>query len=164
MDADQIIIAIGQRLDTSSLFSSHVVDLNDRGFISTDPVSAVTSDPDLFAGGDCTDGPSSVVEAIAGGERAAVGIDASLTRGNHAFWRYEKEIRTSFDPDADPSSAQREPISSIPIERRRANLKRWNCPGQRPTAHRQAHRCLRCDYGKQMETGLDSTGGKRCVT
>ncbi|MBN2861002.1 MAG: FAD-dependent oxidoreductase [Sphaerochaetaceae bacterium] len=155
VNADQIIIAIGQRLDTTSLFSSHMIDLNDRGFISIDPVSAVTSDPDLFAGGDCTDGPSSVVEAIAAGERAAVGIDISLTRGNHAFWRYEKEIRTSFDPDADPSTAQREPISSIPIERRRANFEEVELPWTEPTAHRQAHRCLRCDYGKQMETGVE---------
>lgn len=150
VEADQIIIAIGQRLDTSSLFSSEIIDLNDRKFISIDPVTAVTTDPDIFAGGDCTDGPSSVVEAIAAGERAAVGIDLALTGVNHAFWRFEKEIKTNFDPDADPPMTPREPIPSISIERRRSNFEEVELPWTEPTAHRQAHRCLRCDYGKQI--------------
>ena len=162
VEADQIIIAIGQRLDTESLFSSDLIEMNEHQWISVDPVSAVTSDPTIFAGGDCTDGPSSVVEAIAAGERAAVGIDTSLTGINHAFWRYEKEIRTSFDPDAEPSNAPREPISSIPIERRRSNFEEVELPWMEPTAHRQAHRCLRCDYGKQMGTGTGPDRREAC--
>jgi NADH-quinone oxidoreductase subunit F len=152
IEADQVIIAIGQRLDTGILFGEDRILLNERGFISADPVTGRTSHPDIFAGGDCVDGPSSVVEAIAAGEKAAVGIDSSLTGGNHAFWRYEKEIQTQFDPDADPVMYPREPVRSTPIERRRANFEEVELPWSEPAAMRQAQRCLRCDYGKTVRT------------
>ena len=55
-----------------------------------------------IAGGDAVLGPASVVEAIAGGEKAAAGIDRMFTGENHAFWRVAKEVDTFFDPDAEP--------------------------------------------------------------
>jgi NADH-quinone oxidoreductase subunit F len=157
VEADQIIIAIGQRLQTHDLFGSEQIAMNDRKFISVDPVTGRTSNPDIYAGGDCADGPSSVVEAIAAGEKAAAGIDLALTGSNHAFWRYEKEITTSFDPDSDPVTYQREPVRAIPIERRRSNFEEVELSWSEPVAHRQAHRCLRCDYGKNIRTAPAGT-------
>ena len=75
-----------------------------RDFIAANPVTGQTSEKWIFAGGDAVTGPSSVVEAVAAGERAAVGIDQYLTGANHAFWRETQEVDTFFDPDAEPAT------------------------------------------------------------
>ena len=155
--ADQVIMAIGQRLDIQDLTGDLPLMLNDRKFISSDPVTGATSIPNVFAGGDCTDGPSSVVEAIAAGERAAVGIDLLLTGENHAFWRYEKITETAYDPDAEISEEKRASVKQIPVERRRHNFEEVELPWTETVAIAQAHRCLRCDYGKHINEDPTAT-------
>jgi NADH-quinone oxidoreductase subunit F len=94
-------------------------------------------------------GPASVVEAVAAGERAAVGIDMFLTGRNRAFWRDPKPVDTFFDPDAEPVEAPRERLNLIPVARRRLNFDEVEQPWRESVAVRQAQRCLRCDYGKR---------------
>ena len=145
--ADQILTAIGQTVDLGKL-----VDVpfdQQREFARIDPVTGVTSVPWLFAGGDVVTGPSSVVEAIAAGERAAVGIDALCNGTANPFWRDTKPIDVPFNPEADPSEEAREKPNTIPVERRRYNFDEVELPWTEPVAVRQACRCLRCDYGKR---------------
>ena len=118
------------------------------GWLQTDPVTGQTAVPWLFAGGDAVSGPSSVVAAIAAGERAAVGIDAMLTGANHAFWRSYPDLPTDYNPDADPVPYPREDPNLIALERRKNNFDEVEQPWNEATARRQARRCLRCDYGK----------------
>lgn len=150
--ADQVIMAIGQRLDCTGLFGAMEIDLDARHFISSDPVTTAISAQKVFAGGDCCDGPSSVVEAIASGERAAVGIDLLLTGEEHAFWRNDQEVKTSFDPEADPVTSPRAEITQIPAARRRLNFEEVERPWCESEAIIQAQRCLRCDYGKPLRS------------
>ena len=161
--ADQVIMAIGQRLDISQLTGDVALMLNDKKFISVDPMNGATNIPGVFAGGDCTDGPSSVVQAIGAGERAAVGIDEYLSGENHAFWRYEKVTQTSYDPDDEVSSEKRATVRQIPVERRRHNFEEVELPWTEAIAIGQAHRCLRCDYGKHIneEVNVSTTTSKR---
>jgi NADH-quinone oxidoreductase subunit F len=157
LPADQVIVAIGQRLDlgkergngqSAEDPQAAALALNDSGFIFADPVTGQTSSPWIFAGGDAVSGPSSVVEAIAAGERAAYGIDLMLTGEDHAFWREQKIVDTAFDPDADPVPYPREMMPTVPVERRRHNFDEVELPWCEAVALRQARRCLRCDYGK----------------
>jgi len=124
IEADQVIAAIGQTLIPGSLFELKDAELKltRRNFIQTDPVTGQTSVPGIFAGGDAATGPWSVVAAIGAGERAAVGIDEMLTGENNAFWREDKEVDTDFDPDVDPVPYLREPVRSIPVEKRKCNF------------------------------------------
>lgn len=147
--ADQILVAVGQTLDLERLVPDVELRRNSRGFIEVDPVTGQTSHRWIFAGGDAVNGPSSVVEAVAAGERAAVGIDMLLTGQSHAFWRETKPVETSFDPDAEPEATPREPLRLLPVERRRHNFDEVELPWPEPVALRQARRCLRCDYGKR---------------
>lgn len=150
IETDQVIMAIGQRLDINGLMGGIEIELNDRRFIAADPTTGATAIKGVFAGGDCVDGPSSVVEAIAAGERAAVGIDLYLTGKNHAFWRYEKRVDTSYDPEGEISQEKRAMIRQIPIERRRHNFEEVELPWTESVARAQADRCLRCNYGKHI--------------
>ena len=144
---DQVILAVGQRLDAKTLLGGLEVPLA-GGWIQADPVTGRTGVPWLFAGGDAVSGPSSVVEAIASGERAAAGIDAQLTGEPHAFWRTYADVATDYDPEADPVPYPREDLNLIALERRKNNFDEVEQPWNEATARRQARRCLRCDYGK----------------
>jgi len=75
VDADTVIVAIGQSTDVSFLCDG--VDLF-RGYIKADPYTLETSIPNVFAGGDAVSGAvggaASLVEAIACGKKAAASI------------------------------------------------------------------------------------------
>lgn len=154
IETDQIIIAIGQRLETSKIFADAGITLNSRGFVSADPVTGRTSVPTIFAGGDCVEGPSSVVRAIAAGEKAAIGMDIQFTGKDNAFWKYEVETKTDFDPDADPITEPRAKMREIPLERRKNNFEEVELPWDEYIAQLQARRCLRCDYGKKIRPAI----------
>ncbi len=157
IEADQVILAIGQALDVRALCAPLEIAMTDSGWIQADPVTGRTSLPWLFAGGDACVGPSSVVGAIAAGERAAVGIDAFLSGATHAFWRAYRDIKTDFNPDADPALYAREQPRMMPVDRRRSNFDEVEQPWNDAVALRQARRCLRCDYGKSgAMTGVQS--------
>ncbi len=51
----------------------------ERGLIKIHPETAATGMPGVFAGGDATSGPSSVIAAIASGRKAAMSIDSFLS-------------------------------------------------------------------------------------
>ncbi len=144
---DHAILAIGQRLDAKAVLGKTGAAVA-GGWIQADPVTGQTAVPWLFAGGDAVTGPSSVVEAIAAGERAAVGIDRMLTGADHAFWRGYPDVPTDYDPDADPVPYPREDLNLIALDRRKNNFDEVEQPWNEATARRQARRCLRCDYGK----------------
>ena len=50
----------------------------ERGRIVVDRVTGQTSQPKYFSGGDCTNGGREVVDAVADGKRAGIGIAAWL--------------------------------------------------------------------------------------
>jgi NADH-quinone oxidoreductase subunit F len=161
--ADHILVAIGQTLDLKKLCDGVRLEARNRDFIQVNPVTGQTSEKWIFAGGDAVSGPSSVVEAVAAGERAAVGIDRYLSGAMHAFWRDTHEVDTFFDPDAEPFDSPREKLDLIPVERRRYNFDEVEQPWREPVAVRQAKRCLRCDYGKRcpLASGENAAAGHK---
>jgi NADH-quinone oxidoreductase subunit F len=151
LPADQLIAAIGQALAPEELFDGVALKLNDRQFIAVDPVNGQTSESWVFAGGDAVTGPSSVIEAIAAGEKAAVGIDTLLTGGEHAAWRVSRRVDTFFDPDADPVVTPRPGLTLLPVAKRKgfAEVERTWASG---VALGESKRCLRCDYREETVT------------
>jgi NADH-quinone oxidoreductase subunit F len=154
--ADQVLVAIGQSLDPQKLTDGVTLETRNNTFLQVNPVTGQTSVPWIFAGGDAVTGPSSVVEAVAAGERAAVGIDLFLTGKNHAFWRVTREVDTHFDPDAEPVDTPREKLSLIPLERRKFNFDEVEQLWREAMAVRQAWRCLRCDYGRRCAVAAEA--------
>ena len=144
--ADQVIVAIGQKLAIGPLGNGHALQLDRSGFLRVDPKTGQTSSPWVFAGGDAATGPSSVAEAVGGGERAAASIDRYLTGSDHAFWRQRRVVDTFFDPDADPNATPRGALRLLPIEKRRGCFAEVELPWSASEALREARRCLRCDY------------------
>ena len=71
---DLLVLAIGQGSQTSLSDKIQV----ERGRILIDRATGQTSNPKVFAGGDCTNGGREVVDAVADGKRAGIGIAAWL--------------------------------------------------------------------------------------
>ncbi|MCC6160241.1 MAG: NADH-quinone oxidoreductase subunit NuoF [Deltaproteobacteria bacterium] len=146
IEGDLVIAAVGQTLDPSFLGVNGELRLRDNHFIVADPITGRTTIPWLFSGGDAVVGPSSVAEAVGGGERAAVGIDRMFTGKENAFWRLRTQVDTAFDPDADPILVPRAPIRTLPAELRMHNFREVEQPWTETEALREARRCLRCDF------------------
>jgi glutamate synthase (NADPH/NADH) small chain len=79
LPADWIVLAIGQA--THATFIAETLQL-EAGRIAIDRTTGQTSNPKYFAGGDCTNGGREVVDAVADGKRAAIGI-AKLLQVQH---------------------------------------------------------------------------------
>ncbi|MCK5586886.1 FAD-dependent oxidoreductase, partial [Candidatus Bipolaricaulota bacterium] len=86
VDADHLIIAIGQRSDFSFLMDDDPLWNETKRFVHADGITLQTNVDWVFAGGDMVSGPASVIEAVSHGHEAAESIDrflqgADLTEG-----------------------------------------------------------------------------------
>ncbi|MCX5759188.1 MAG: NAD(P)-binding protein [Candidatus Hydrogenedentes bacterium] len=75
---DTLIPAVSQSVDRK-LATAFGLEQTRWGMIAADDVTMATSKAGVFAGGDVVAGPSSVIDAIAHGKRAAKGIDNYLS-------------------------------------------------------------------------------------
>jgi putative selenate reductase len=78
IEADAIIVAIGQRPDVSFLDRSSI-SLRKNGAIVVDPQTGLAGADRVYAGGDAVRGPATIVEACADGRRAAEAICHQLS-------------------------------------------------------------------------------------
>ncbi len=139
---DTAILAIGQTTDLSLIDG----DIETRGaFIRVD--GAATTATGVFAGGEATDGPSSVVHAIASGRRAAMAIDRFLG----GTGRLEEQLvdcghggpaigrNDAFTP------RERAPVSLVPVPERVRSFAHIDRGLTEEMARAEAARCLQCD-------------------
>ena len=80
IETDVIIPAIGEKPDLS-LIEGKPINITKQGTVVVDLSSYQTSQPEVFAGGDCVTGPATLIEAIAAGNKAARSIDQYLQSG-----------------------------------------------------------------------------------
>ncbi|MCX6170338.1 MAG: NAD(P)-dependent oxidoreductase [Ignavibacteriales bacterium] len=80
LPVDMVIKAIGQETKSSFLNSISGLTIDDEGCVIVDQESYQTTNPKIFAGGDCINGGKEVVNAAYDGKRAAHGIDSFLSR------------------------------------------------------------------------------------
>ncbi len=74
IDADTVIVAIGQTADISSLGEDSKLKVTSRGTVVVNPETLATDIPGLFAAGDVVVGAGTVVDSIAAGRKAASSI------------------------------------------------------------------------------------------
>jgi dihydropyrimidine dehydrogenase (NAD+) subunit PreT len=77
LDVDMVVRAVGQEPVTEFLRAVKGLALNGNGTVQVNERHQ-TGNPKYFAGGDCTNGGKEVVDAVAEGMAAALGLDAWL--------------------------------------------------------------------------------------
>ncbi|MBN2241158.1 MAG: FAD-dependent oxidoreductase, partial [Acidobacteria bacterium] len=150
MEADTLIAAVGQTLDRSSLVKNEQSILSQRSYININADTQETPYEGVFAGGDCTSGPATVVQAIAAGRRAAVSINQYL---NHQpVIPPMKQFNCSKGEPDDIDTAEYENTARIPrtkmptmgTEVRRKSFREIESGFTREMAAAEAERCLAC--------------------
>jgi NADH-quinone oxidoreductase subunit F len=147
IECDMVIPAIGQVVSTESVAFEQGPQLTNWGTIKVDPVTNNTSVKEIFSAGDCVTGPSSVINAVAGGQKAAVNIDKMLG-GNG---KLPQDIGFSFtkpDEEALEKSPPRVEEKSVPLSKRKRGFAEVVLSLDREQALAEAGRCLRCDLEK----------------
>ena len=76
IQTDSVILAIGEAPDLSPF--SKEIEIGEGNTVAVEPYSTETSQPGIFAAGDCVSGPATFIEAILAGKRAAESIDQYL--------------------------------------------------------------------------------------
>jgi NADH-quinone oxidoreductase subunit F len=150
VEADSIIISIGQAPDISFLSRDSQLERALWGSLVVDENSLATNVPSVFAGGDFTTGPSIVVEAIASGRRAALAIDKYLKgeKGRVEIVDEKTAMREDIGLALDKETTEEQPRVEIHLEKPEDRIKDFREVEKgfaRDEAHREAMRCLRCD-------------------
>jgi NADH-quinone oxidoreductase subunit F len=148
MKADLIIPCIGQKLTFGKL---HVgLELEKNGHIKIDPETMMTSEKGIFAGGDAYY-PSTVIEAVAQGRKAAIEIDKFLGYSGELFTDERGELENSYDEDKYLKVLPRRKPDYSDIEKRiRDMVLEVNKGLSLDDAIEEARRCLHCDKGKSL--------------
>jgi len=146
--ADHIIAAIGQSLDTSFADGTHDIEFSDHDLVTVNPDTLETRKKGVFAGGDVVTGPSTVIEAIAHGKKAAASISAYL-QGKEiplSFRQDSAQDREKLYKDIDPDEPKiaRATIPTLEVTKRIHTFKEANLAMDAETATREASRCLDC--------------------
>jgi NADH-quinone oxidoreductase subunit F len=154
VDAETVIIAIGQAPDTSFLSADSQLERNLWGRLDVDNNRLATNVDGIFAGGDFTAGPTTVIEAVASGRRAALAIAKYLKKEKGRVKIMDEKtampenIGLALD---DESAADRARVRS-PIEKPAARVRDFREVEKGFTqvqAQSEAMRCLRCDLEKE---------------
>jgi heterodisulfide reductase subunit A2 len=146
IQADMAIVAIGNA-PTTSIFKDEL-ELAPDGTVKADPGTLQTSLPYVFAGGDAVLGPSSIVQAMGQGRRAAFYIDRML-RGEPLDVPYGDQAEVINKKDILDSTKNWEPVFPVTVpelspDKRIRNFETYEFVLSEEMARWEANRCLNC--------------------
>ncbi len=158
LDVDQIIPAIGQKPDISTLEQVDGLDFSRWGTTEVDPVTYATGRAGVFAGGDLQTGPWVAIGAIAAGREAAESIIRYIDGKDMAEGR---EPAVNEDPvfrpvPEDEEIQARAKMPELPISRRSSNFNEVELGYDDDTGKAEAGRCLNCGYCCECLQCVDS--------
>jgi NADPH-dependent glutamate synthase beta subunit-like oxidoreductase len=147
LDADTVILAIGQKPDLSFFDADVPIALRPDGTIAVDPETLATSISGVFAGGDVAFGPRDVIHAVADGRRAAAAIDRYLRGARDEAREPARRLRRiDFGTRALPRPRQgsRRAVPTVSQDRR-VGISEIEQSYEPAEAQIEADRCLRCN-------------------
>jgi heterodisulfide reductase subunit A-like polyferredoxin len=144
--ADQIIVAIGQMVEEE--ITKHIgIDI-ERGCFKADKITLETSIKGIFAGGDNAFGPSSVIEAVASGKKAAESISRYLNGEDLSGDRFENSIKPVAEkllPSVkNVEKKKRAKALELSADKRIRNFNEIESAFSLEEALAEAERCLNC--------------------
>lgn len=162
IEADSIIMAIGQASDLSFIRPEDGIEITLRNTIKVDPETLATSAAGVFAGGDVSFGPRMAIDAVADGRRAARSIDEYLTGQKYEEKQVYLSVYDSFEYEqqAGFEKIDRVAIPALPIDRR-VGVAQVELGYTEEQAVLEAGRCLRCWINTEFESREEF--GTECI-
>jgi formate dehydrogenase (NADP+) beta subunit len=157
IDADSVILAIGQGPDVSFLRAEDGIEITPSSTLRVDPLTLATTAPGVFAGGDGAFPPALLITAAQQGKVAARSIDAYL--GGAAATPVLRVTVEQLATDTYQMTPGCETIAHhVPITPlgRRSGITEVELPFTPAQAQEQASRCLYCHTHPIYD-------GERCV-
>jgi NADH-quinone oxidoreductase subunit F len=155
IELDTLISAISEQPDLSFLGENHDFEISGWNTFVVNHETLATNVPGVFAGGDAIRGPSSVIEAMADGKRAAEAIDQYLRNKEIEFeYRitrpsvYVEPVKLTIKETLE--STRQEP-RKLEAGKRSKNFEEVDLGLSKTAAIKEAKRCLRCDLEVKEE-------------
>jgi NADPH-dependent glutamate synthase beta subunit-like oxidoreductase/ferredoxin len=166
IEADTVIMAIGQTSDLSWIRPEDGIEITPRNTIKVDRTTLATSAPGIFAGGDVSFGPRNAIDAIANGKKAAQSIHAYImgAGGKDVSLAFrEREIEIVVDDTKTYNRSwgfekdERVPIPVLPMDRR-IGVAQVELGYSEDQAQHEASRCLHCWVNTTFESRGEENG------
>ncbi|MFX1567747.1 MAG: FAD-dependent oxidoreductase [Promethearchaeota archaeon] len=144
---EMVILAIGQIPDLSLLGSESKINISASGLIQAKDGTLETNIAGIFAGGEVINSPSSVVDAIEMGRKAASSIDKYLG-GDGEIEEVLVEIDTTdanLGRDENFYDKKRVQMPLLSLDQRKKNFNEIEMGFDEKLALEEANRCLKCD-------------------
>jgi NADPH-dependent glutamate synthase beta subunit-like oxidoreductase len=144
-EAESFIIGIGTCADSEFLNNACSLSSTDSRFES-DPLTLETAAVGIFIAGDAATGPTSVVDAMASGRRAAVSIDRYIRGDDLRYGRaYAGPYLTDFPLDLSTANPEARRATPKPLpEAQRLSFNEINGVYDDAAAREESSRCLSC--------------------
>lgn len=146
IEADQLIIAIGQDADKKAFAEG--LQYSSSGTLHVDSLTLKTNREDIFGAGDITKGPSTVIEAIEAGRRAAGSVDKFLGGdGMIEEILAEKPASQTYSGKREKGFSEQKRIetSVLELSERMNGFHEVEYCFTDDQANKEANRCLQCD-------------------
>ena len=148
IECDQLIPAIGQRPDLSTLEDITGLTFSRYGTVEANGISYATERPGVFAGGDLLTGPWVAIGAVAAGKEAAESIlryvdDRDMVEGREPVKNEHPLYRPV--PRNEPRRA-RARMPELPVEQRQGNFMEVELGYDEAEGRGEAGRCINCGY------------------
>ncbi|MCU0665521.1 MAG: FAD-dependent oxidoreductase [Candidatus Omnitrophica bacterium] len=144
---DTVMVAIGERVDSEFIRESGI-NLNKNGTVKIDGFTLKANVSGYYAGGDLVTGPSTAVEAMGYGKKAAQVIDKELT-GKDRFIKLFKKHEYRNKVPLKPARQSKQSGKFLPVGSRLCNFKEVSQGLSRKQVDIEASRCLRCDVKEE---------------
>ncbi|MCK5617374.1 FAD-dependent oxidoreductase [Candidatus Pacearchaeota archaeon] len=147
IEADSVILAIGQAPDLSFIKPEDGVEITPQGTIKVDPQTLASTREGIFAGGDSAFGARILIEGAANGKQAAKSIDNYLSKKNITENIFSVSIKIlsphDYEKPKEYEIRKRKAPSKIALKRR-IGVNEVELSFKEEEARLQAERCLVC--------------------
>lgn len=155
MEADSIILAIGQASDISFIKKEDGISITRQGFIEVNSDTLETTGHGIYAGGDVAFGPRNVIAAIADGQKAARSIDFYLRKEKKRRIRTKMTLIKKHKMHEGYERIKRQKMPTLPLDRR-VGISEVELGFSDEDALKEGKRCLKCN----INTIFD---GDKCI-
>ena len=147
VEADYILVSIGQSILWGNLLVGLSVDLNGNGTAKADELTYQTREADVFVGGDACTGPKFAIDAIAAGKQAAISLHRKVWPGQSLTIGRDRRVYKMLDKGDvivdDYDHTPRQKPNRVPTDVKACFIDQ-RCTFTEEQLKKETERCLGC--------------------